>query len=174
MFGGLTIGSYVWGQVAAWVGVSATLIAAAIVLLVTLPVAWRWKLQSGAGIDLTPSAHWPAPVLARDVAADRGPVLVTAEYLTRPADRAAFLTAMDRLRQQRRRDGAYDWSVYEDVAREGCFVETFYLSSWLEHLRQHERGVAADRAAETAVQSFHIGDAPPRVTHLIAARPDDT
>lgn len=80
---------------------------------------------------------------------------------------------MDRLRQERRRDGAYDWSVYEDVTREGYFVETFYLSSWLEHLRQHERVTEADRPIQEAVLRFHIGDAPPRVTHLIAARPDN-
>jgi predicted MFS family arabinose efflux permease len=173
MFGGLTIGSYLWGQVAAWFGVSTALIAASIVLLAVLPVAWRWKLQSGTDIDLTPSMHWPAPVLARNVPADRGPVMVTAEYQTRSEDRASFLEAMEMLRRQRRRDGAYDWSIYEDVAHEGCFVETFYLSSWLEHLRQHERVTEADRAAEAAVRHFHIGDAPPRVTHLIAARPAD-
>ncbi|HEY1503156.1 MAG TPA: MFS transporter [Stellaceae bacterium] len=172
MFGGLTIGSYCWGQIAAWIGISAALIAAAVILLATLPIAWRWKLASGAGIDLTPSAHWPAPVLAGDVAADRGPVLVTVEYRIRPEDRAAFLTAMDTLRRQRRRDGAYDWRIYEDAAHAGCFVETFYLSSWLEHLRQHQRVTEADRVAEAAVARLHIGDAPPRVTHLIAAQPD--
>jgi predicted MFS family arabinose efflux permease len=172
MFGGLTIGSYLWGQVAAWIGVSAALIAAAIVLLATLPVAWRWKLQGGAGIDLTPSAHWPAPVLARDLPAERGPVMVTVDYSIRSDDRAAFLEAMDRLRQQRRRDGAYDWSLYEDAAQESHFVETFYIASWLEHLRQHERVTEADRPTEEAVRRFQIGPTPPRVTHLITARPD--
>lgn len=173
MFGGLTIGSYLWGQIAAWIGISATLIAAAIVLLATLPVASRWKLQSSADVDLTPSMHWPPPVLTHDVAAERGPVMVTVDYLIRVEDRAAFLQAMDGLRRQRRRDGAYEWSLYEDTAQESRFVETFYIASWLEHLRQHERVTEADRPTQEAVLRFHIGDAPPRVTHLLAARPDD-
>jgi hypothetical protein len=174
MFGGLTVGSYLWGQIAAWVGVSATLIAAAIVLLATLPAALRWKLQSSADVDLTPSMHWPAPVLARGVPAERGPVMVTVDYSVRAEDRAGFFQAMDALRQQRRRDGAYDWSLYEDAAQESRFIETFYIASWLEHLRQHERLTEADRPIAEAVLRFHIGDTPPRVTHWLAARPDDT
>ncbi len=43
------------------------------------------------------------------------------------------------------RDGAYDWGVYEDVAKPGRFVETFSLDSWIDHLRQHERVTHSDR-----------------------------
>jgi hypothetical protein len=58
------------------------------------------------------------------------------------------------------------------AAQESRFVETFYIASWLEHLRQHERVTEADRPTEAAVLHFHIGDTPPHVTHLIAVRPD--
>ena len=62
--------------------------------LVGIAATWHWKLLSGAGVDLAPSMHWPAPVLAIDADADRGPVLVTVEYRVAPEKRDAFLVAV--------------------------------------------------------------------------------
>ncbi len=126
-FGSLTLGSAVWGEVAEWVGLPVALYLAAGGATIAIPMTWRWKLQTGAGVDLTPSMHWPAPITAQAIAHDRGPVLVTVEYQIRPQDRAAFLRALDRLEHQRRRDGAYAWSVFEDAAVEGRILETFLV-----------------------------------------------
>ena len=167
-FGSLTLGSAVWGEVAEWVGLPVALYLAAGGATIAIPMTWRWKLQTGAGVDLTPSMHWPAPITAQAIAHDRGPVLVTVEYQIRPQDRAAFLRALDRLEHQRRRDGAYAWSVFEDAAVEGRILETFLVELWIEHLRQHERVTNADRVAQRAVQRFHLHDAP-KETHFIAA-----
>ena len=111
---------------------------------------------------MTPSMHWPAPILAAEVEGDRGPVLTTFEYRVNAADRAAFLAAIKLLAQQRRRDGAYGWAIFEDAANDGRFVETFYVASWLEHLRQHERVTQADKALQERVNAFHRGDGPAR------------
>jgi hypothetical protein len=70
--------------------------------------------------------------------------------------------------RERRRDGAYDWGIFEDPANDGRFVETFLVDSWLEHLRQHERVTNADSALQIAVDGFQRKGAP-KVTHLIAA-----
>ena len=86
----------------------------------------------------------------------------------RRQQRAAFLDAMEQLHQQRRRDGAYDWGIFEDAAEEGHYVETFHVDSWLEHLRQHERVTNADRIVQDAALKFHI-DGMPKVTHLLGA-----
>ena len=108
------------------------------------------------------------PITAQNIAYDRGPVLVTVEYHINPQNRAAFLKAIARLEQQRRRDGAYAWGIFEDAAEEGRILETFLVESWTEHLRQHERVTNADRVVQEAVQRFHIHGAP-KVTHYIAA-----
>jgi Transmembrane secretion effector len=50
-------------------------------------------------------------------------------------------------------------------------VETFFVESWIEHLRQHERVTNADRLIEEKVHHFHIHGMP-KVTHLIAADAD--
>jgi quinol monooxygenase YgiN len=96
-------------------------------------------------------------------------VLVTREYRIDGGNRDAFLAALERLAQERHRDGAYAWGVFEDTANEGRFLETFQVESWLEHLRQHERVTNADRVVQDAVDQFHTGGAPPVVTHYVAA-----
>jgi hypothetical protein len=129
----------------------------------------RWRLQTGESVDLNPSMHWPQPVLDHEVDADRGPVLVTVEYKIDPENRASFLNALMMLADQRRRDGAFQWGIFEDSADSGRFVETFLIESWIEHLRQHERVTEEGRTIQDRVNAFHIGDTAPIVSHLIAA-----
>jgi predicted MFS family arabinose efflux permease len=170
-FGSLSLGSVIWGKVAGLLGLPIAHFAAAAAGVAAIPLTWRFKLQTGAELDLTPSMHWPAPITAREIEHDRGPVLVTVEYRIDAKDRNAFLTAMTELGRERRRDGAYRWRMFEDAAEEGRFVETFLVESWLEHLRQHERVTRADRVLQDAIARFYT--APPKVTHLIAAEPED-
>jgi MFS family permease len=169
-FGGIAVGSALWGQVAGLIGLPEAHIAAAAGLLAMIPLTWRWKLQTADGVDLAPSMHWPAPVIDREIEPDRGPVLVTVEYHIRPESREAFLAALEKLGKERRRDGAYAWGVFEDAAEEGRFLETFLVESWLEHLRQHERVTRADRALQSMVDSHHL-EGTPAVTHFIATTP---
>jgi quinol monooxygenase YgiN len=168
MFGSLTIGSAIWGKVAELGGLPAAHILAGAGALIALPLLWRWKLQTGADLDLTPSMHWPSPVLIGNVEASRGPVLVTVEYQIESLHRAAFLDALERLGGERRRDGAFEWEVFEDLSQEGRFLETFKLDSWVEHMRQHERVTHADREQQELVHQFQLAGKP-KVTHLIAA-----
>lgn len=170
VFGAMTLGSALWGKAAAVIGLPLTHFIAAAGALATIPLTRHWKLQAGAGIDLTPSMHWPAPVTTRDFERDRGPVLVTVEYRIDQKDREAFLTALEALAQERRRDGAYAWDVFEDAAADGRFLETFRVESWLEHLRQHERVTNADRVVQDTIGRFQVAGAP-KVSHFIAAEP---
>ncbi|MDH7799050.1 MULTISPECIES: MFS transporter [unclassified Beijerinckia] len=170
MFGALTLGSAIWGHVAVVIGLPATHMVAAFAALVSVPLLRPWKLQTGAGSDLTPSMHWPAPVIARDIEADRGPVLVSVEYQVDVEKRELFLEAITKFAHARRRDGAFQWGIFEDAAQEGRFVEAFLVDSWMEHLRQHERSTNADRELQDAVQQFQLAGTP-TVRHLIAAEP---
>ncbi|MDB6089867.1 MAG: hypothetical protein JWN85_2651 [Gammaproteobacteria bacterium] len=171
LFGSMSLGSILWGEVATLAGVSPTLFIAAAGALIAIPLTWRWKLQTGAGVDFSPSLHWAAPITTHEVEQDRGPVLVTVEYRIDPNNRTPFLRALGRYAHERRRDGAYDWALFEDPAQDGRFVETFLTDSWLEHLRAHERVTNADRVQEQIVRRFLV-DGAPRTTHLVAVRPD--
>ncbi len=169
LFGSVSLGSALWGQAATILGLPAALFLAGIGALVAIPITWRWKLQIGAEVDLTPALSWPAPVTSRQIDQDRGPVLVTIEYRIDPHNREAFLEAVERLSQERRRDGAYEWAIFEDAADDGRFLETFLVESWLDHLRQHERATSADQLVQAEVERLTTGGVP-TVTHLIAAQ----
>ncbi|MFP5435821.1 MAG: MFS transporter, partial [Alphaproteobacteria bacterium] len=151
------------------IGVPATLmLVAAALVLASLLLAWRYPLDSAARFDLSPSLHWPAPMIEAVIEQDRGPVLVTIEYRIDPVLVPDFFAAMQDMRRIRRRDGAIHWGVYEDVAQPGRVVETFTVESWLEHLRQHERVTNADRVQQDAVRAFQVDAVPPLVRHLVA------
>src|SRR5262249_36896870 len=156
-FGSLTLGSMLWGQVAVMLGLPLALGLAALGAAAAVPLTWRWKLQTGAAVGLTPSMHWPVPVLSSDVGRDRGPGVVAISYQIRPQEQAPFLEAIFRLGQARRRDGAFGWGVYEDVEHPGRFVETFSLESWSDHMRQHARVTHADREQQELVHRFQVG-----------------
>src|ERR1019366_3251468 len=47
--------------------------------------------------------------------------------------------------------------------------EPIVVESWGEHLRQHERATIADRQISELVNSFHLRDLPPIVSHLLYA-----
>jgi MFS family permease len=171
MFGALTIGSAIWGELAAVAGLRPALVLAAAGAIIAIPLTWRWKLQTGANVDFSPSMHWPDPVTTHAIEPDRGPVLVTVEYRIDPKNREPFLHTLARYSQARRRDGAYEWGIFEDPAVEGRFIETFLTDSWLEHLRQHQRVTKADQTLEQAVRRFQIGEGP-ITTHLVSALKD--
>ena len=158
IFGATTVGSAVWGNSAIEGLPTAYFVATAGVLL-GIPLTWSWRLQTGVGIDFSPSAHWRAPTMARKVEGNRGPVLAVVEYRVDAANCTEFLAAVDELGHARRRDGAYAWGVYEDVGDAGRFVETFTIDSWLEFMHLRERVSNAD---ETIIN---------RVRHLLAEAP---
>ena len=167
-FGAMTLGSGLWGQVAAMTDLSTAHFIAAAGALLAIPLTRRFKLQMGAGFDLTPSMHWPSPAVAADLEEQAGPVMVTVEYRVAPQGRDSFLAALELLADERRRDGAYAWELFEDTETRNRFVESFFVESWMEHLRQHERVTHADRLLQEEIESFLLQ--PSKVTHLLAAQ----
>ena len=173
IFGATTVGSAVWGKLSAIAGLPIAYFVAAAGVILGIPLAWRWKLQTAAGMDFSPATHWRAPTVARKVENNRGPVLVVVEYRVEAANRAEFLGAVDELGHARRRDGAYAWGVYEDVADVGHFVETFMIDSWLELMHQRERVTNADEMLANRVGQLLVES--PRITRCVSSeRPHRT
>jgi hypothetical protein len=136
--------------------------------LIAVPITWRSKLQTGLGLNLTPSLHWRAPYVAYDVELNQGPVLVTVRYRVAPESQADFLAAIKDVGRERKRDGAYAWNVFEDVATQNVFTETFLIESWLELMHQHERVTNADAKLEECVRTLLVEA--PQITHFVAPR----
>ena len=174
-FGSMATGATVWGQVAENTSIQIALILATIGLLLAIPLSWRHKLGQGDEMNLAPSMHWAAPDIASDLDSDmdRGPVLVTIEYEVRPEDQSDFLTAIRTLSEERYRDGAFEWDVFQNTEMPNLWVERFSVSSWAEHLRQHDRVTEHDRDIQDQVQRFHVGKTPPKVSHFLPPKDGD-
>ena len=166
VYGAMTVGSAVWGQTAGVEGLPIAHFAAAAGAVLAIGLTWRWKLQTAADVDLTPSLHWRVPEFARRIENNEGPVLVTVEYRVEQKDRAEFLQALDQLGHERKRDGAFAWGLFEDAADQGRFLETFLIEFWLELRHLRERVTNADRMLEDQVRKL-LRD-PAQVTLMVA------
>ncbi len=167
VFGTTTVSSAAWGQIAGQIGVDEALLIAAVGILAGVPLSWRWKLQQGEAVDLSPSLHWRRPQAAEDIADDRGPVLVKIEYWIDPTDRDRFLRAIDELGHERKRDGAFAWGIFEDMGEFGRFEEGYLIESWLELMHLRERVTNEDRMLEDEISEMLIK--PPHIEFLVAA-----
>jgi MFS family permease len=167
--GALALGSLGWGLLTGATDVRVALMVAVGGLLAGIVIARRWPLTPGEDVDLSPARAWSEPSLAFEPEARDGPVLITLEYRI-PAERAdEFVDAMEELGRVRRRDGAYAWDLYEDLAEPGRYLETFRVASWSEHMRQHERRTVADLEIEQRVREMHEGEEGPVTRHLLWA-----
>jgi predicted MFS family arabinose efflux permease len=174
VMGGMAGGSVLWGALARAAGISTALYVAAGGAVLALIGTWRFSLGGGTGPDLTPSLHWPRPVMvssgpAVPGAANRGPVLITVSYEVQPARRAEFVRALHRLSHERRRDGARQWSLFQESAQPTRYLETFLVKSWQEHLLQHERVTVTDQALQAEIQTLLVEGTAPVVTHYVTA-----
>lgn len=169
-FGSMAVGATLWGQVAAATSTNLALLIAAAGLMLGIPLTRRFKLGQGEMLDLSPSMHWPAPPieLPEDGLKDRGPVLITVEYKIRPEDRDAFIAAIQTWSQERWRDGAFDWQLYQSAEAPDIWIEAFAVPSWAEHLAQHERVSKADADIQSQVRAFDQREDGPVVRHYLA------
>ncbi|MBY0507632.1 MAG: MFS transporter [Bryobacteraceae bacterium] len=165
--GGMALGAAAWGACAAGGSTSRALMIAAVSGVLGWILSLRFPLPDSDPHQLAPAQPWPAPPHVAPDASDRGSVLIMIAYEIDPARADGFRTAMAALRAERLRDGAYAWRLFTHPSDPRRYQEHFLISSWLEHLRQHERVTEADRATWQAVRAFHTGVTEPGVVHLV-------
>ena len=167
-FGAMTLGSAVWGKVASLEGVPTALFLAAGGAAIGMALTARWRLQTAAALDLTPSMHWRTPVFVHPIEDDQGPILLTVEYMIDPKDIKPFLALLHEIGLERKRDGAYAWGAFEDTQASGRIVETFLIQSLLELRHLRTRVTMADRMIEEQARAFV--KQPVKVTFLVAPK----
>ena len=169
IFGSMTIGSLVWGEVAAVAGIPAAQYLAAAGALIAIPLTWRWDIGAAERFDVAPARDWRPPTLRRAVDDDEGPVMVSVDYRVDPAKRDAFLAALAQLGLERRREGGFAWGIFEDGIEEGRFVESYLIDSWLEFRHLRERVTNCDLMLEEQIRALLTAE--PRIAFLIAPEP---
>jgi predicted MFS family arabinose efflux permease len=162
--GAVAAGSATWGAVANRAGIDTALLWAGIGTIAATTLGLFLRLPD-ASVDLTPWNHWRLPAgIPLEMDAD-GPVLVTVEYAVKSGIEAEFLEAMREYGRVRRRDGASRWGICRDLEKEDRYLETFVVSSWAEHVRQHDRLTRADLQIEEKIRRCTASE--PCVRHLV-------
>ena len=170
--GCLAIGSAFWGAVASGVGTRWALGgSAAAVMRAAMDLSPRSR-QDGQEADVMPGVRLPELAILAEPLPDDGPVLIQLEYRIDPANRDAFLKAIQKVGPTRRRNGATSWRVFRDVGEEGRFVERYVIASWAEYVRLRSRMTMADSRLQQRVAELQRQDIPIRVSRLIGVTAD--
>jgi MFS family permease len=167
-FGSMAFGSIIWGQLARTLSIFDALLIAAFTQIIGIIVAIGFRLQKAEGVDNAPSGHWPAPIVDGEFEPDQGPVLITVEYQVESEKKHQFMKLMQDLHHARKRDGAFFWCIFSDVAKPNRILETFMTESWLEHLRQHERSTNADYILQKKISEISCPSDPVIIEHYVA------
>jgi MFS family permease len=167
---GASVGAVGWGALAGRTSArDALLIAATAHVVVTLLATVALPIGRQDDVDIT-QVNWAMPELQIPPSDDAGPVLITIDWHIDPVDADAFAAAMIPVRRLRRRDGAYNWGLFHDLESPGRMVESYYVTTWSEHERQHHRATAADDLEQAPARALLVTDgttvrhhvAPPR------------
>jgi MFS family permease len=168
--GSLAIGPAVWGGLAQLTSIPTAIYTASICLALAAFFTQRWPVTGNETMDHTPSKHWTLPKPELDIQASQGPVMVCIQYSVDPDARGEFLHAMEQLGKARRRDGAWEWGIMENISEPCTFQEFYLVDSWLDHLRQHERISKQDAMIQSKIRDFLIKDSAPVITHFIKSK----
>jgi len=174
--GAMALGAAFWGETAELLGLRAAMGLSAAGMLAALAVLGRLRITAfDAELDLSP--HRDTPHSPTAIPLEAGPILVQVEYAVPLERKAAFLEAMVPVRRLRLRDGAMRWAMFEEPDRpsdgEARFLETYLSSTMGEHLRQHHRATAQDRAVLAAAFVLtRVGR--PATRHLVVVEDHDS
>ncbi|WP_342358849.1 MFS transporter [Terrarubrum flagellatum] len=169
-FGGMAIGSWIWGLIAARFGVDTALHVAAMVMLIGAAIGFRLPLPAKTSDNLDPLNRWKAPHVALDLRGRSGPVVILIEYKIRQEDTAEFLDAMAERRRTRRRDGARQWELMRDTEKPEVWIESYHVPTWNDYVRHNQRRTQADAGVDDRIRALHSDSEPPRV-HRMVVRP---
>lgn len=166
-FGGMAIGSWVFGELAGIAGVRTSLMVSAALLLLGLLIGRARPLPEVTDLDLDPIARWTEPEVAVPVEPRTGPVVVTIEYRIPEASIRTFLTVMSERRRIRIRDGARHWTLLRDLGDPELWVERYHVPTWLDYIRHNQRRTNADADNTHRLRALHKGEEPPRVHRMV-------
>ena len=167
--GGMALGGLVWGGSAASLGVTFALMAAAVLLLSSLALAFPLSIDFTGKLNFDPGApisqyhsvlHVPHP--------DDGPVAIAMDFQIEAVNRVRFLELMREVRLMHLRNGAFSWRLDEDLAECHNFRLEMLVASWSEHLLQHERITKEEQRNLEKAWSLDIRPDGPVVKHFIS------
>ena len=160
-FGGMALGSWLWGVIAQHYGLTPALTASAGVLLGCAVIGRVLSLPNVEQLNLSPQRAPTQPNTAVSVSPHTGPVMATVEYRIREGELATFFSVMSERRRIRRRDGAHDWTLLRDLADPQIWIERYQVATWADYIRHHNRATQEDALVSERLRVLHCDPRPP-------------
>jgi predicted MFS family arabinose efflux permease len=166
-FGGMALGSWLWGLVADARGLDAALLLAASAMLFGAAIGVFVPVPDEPETNLDPLNRWKEPRVAVDITPRSGPIAVMVEYRIRAETLPEFLAVMADRHRIRRRDGARHWTLLRDLEDPELWYESYQSPTWVEYMRHNSRATHADAAVGDRIRALHVGPERPRVHRMI-------
>jgi predicted MFS family arabinose efflux permease len=172
MFGGMTLGSIVWGQIAGLSGLPTALLTAGTGMAATLLLGWRWPIRAADPRNLAPVGMANVRNSVAEGAQIDAPLTVMIAYRIPAEAIPAFLELMRERRRIRLRDGARRWSLLQDSDDPTRWLEQFSSRSSGDYRRHRDRRTAEDLANAERIQALDTDPEGPAIRFLFDRRPD--
>lgn len=166
-FGGMAVGSWLWGALAELYSVPTAFYTAAIVLVLGAAIGFVLRQPDFESLNLDPLNQFSEPELQLDIRARSGPIMVMVDYKIAQEDVAEFLATMTMRRRIRIRDGARQWVLLRDLENPQTWTESYHVPTWVEYVRHNQRRTQADAEITEKLRALHRGDKPPIVHRMI-------
>lgn len=165
--GGIAIGAWFWGQIAAWQDVSFAIVASGVVVAATLVLGWLLPLPRTEDEDTSSVEIGADPEVVLDLTMRSGPVAIEVEYDVDPERARDFYGTMMQMERVRKSIGGFDWSVSRDVANPAIWVERYSCPTWGDYLRMRDRYTQADLDIQEQADSYNRSGQGRRVRRLL-------
>jgi MFS family permease len=166
-FAGMAAGSWLFGWVAEHHGTGTALLAASAGQVIAALAGLALPLPRLEDLQVDPLVGRRTPDLAEPVDPEAGPVRVEIEYRVMPENWPDFQAAMAARSRIRKRDGARNWALWQDLAERTRWIESYRVATWADYLRHIARRTEADRENHEALVAFDTSAGGPTARRYI-------
>lgn len=166
-FGGIAVGSWLWGSLAENYGLSYSLLCSCLLMLFGVLVGLKLTMPAFASLNLDPLNRFVEPNLRLDIKPRSGPIAIMVDYEIDDTDLAEFMALMVERRRIRLRDGAQNWTLMRDLENPDIWTEIYHVPTWVEYVRHNQRRTQADAESWDGILKLHRGTTRPRVHRMI-------
>lgn len=153
-FAGMALGSWLFGALAEQHDTGTALLVASAAQLAFVLIGLTLPLPRLEELNVDPMQTVRQPELEEPIAPDVGPIRVEIEYSVARGDWPEFEQTMALRGLIRKRDGARNWALWQDLGTRNRWIESYRVATWADYLRHISRRTEADRANHEALVAF--------------------
>ncbi len=165
--GGIGLGAWLWGTVAAHSSVTIAFICSGLAVLLTIPLGLWMPLPRDEPVDTGSVDIGYEPQVGLALTLRSGPVIVEVQYDVAPEQARAFYDVMLKMQRVRKRLGAFQWSLARDIESPALWTERYHCPTWGDYLRMRGRYSQADLDLQSEADKFNRTHQGHRVTRRL-------